>query len=112
MIAFKFFCKHDYQVTPPLPFLVAACPTVQFGDEAISQAIKAKAKASSNQFSLGCNIVLPPESFIVLRLPFIYYVELEDGSKSPLKCNVSQPESTAWLLKGSTFKIISDAPSV
>ena len=106
----NFFCKHDTQVTPPLPLLVTACPTVQFGDEAISQAIKQK--ASSNQFSLGCNIVLPPESFIVLRLPFIYYVELEDGSKSPLKCNVSQPDSTAWLLKASTFKIMSDAPGV
>ena len=83
---------------------------VQFSDESISQAMKQEAKSGSNQFSLGCDIVLPPESFVVLRLPFIYYVELQDGSKSPLKCNVSQPESTGWLVKGSTFKVISDTP--
>lgn len=59
------------------------------------------------KFSLGCSVVLPPESFVVLRLPFVYYLELADGSKYPLNCKVHQPESTAWLLKGSTFKIIS-----
>ncbi|KAK6163427.1 hypothetical protein DH2020_000291 [Rehmannia glutinosa] len=37
------------------------------------------------QFSLGCPVILPPESFLSLRLPFVYGVELEDGSLHSLK---------------------------
>lgn len=97
-----------FLVTPPLPLLIATCPTVQF-DEACVPKVEQQGRGCSDKFSLGCSVVLPPESFVVLRLPFVYYSELDDGSKYPLKCKTYQPESTAWLLKGSTFRIISNS---
>ncbi|MCO5578904.1 hypothetical protein L7F22_032753 [Adiantum nelumboides] len=94
-----------YLVTPPLPLLIATCPSVQFDDACVSQ-VDLKG-AGCTKFSLGCSVVLPPESFVVLRLPFVYSLELVNGSKNSLNCKTAQPERTAWLVKGTTFKIIS-----
>lgn len=95
-----------FLVTPPLPLLLAACPVVKFDKSCIPEVAQQRGNCS-NEFSLGSSVVLPPESFVILRLPFVYYMELNDGSRYPLKSNVHQPESTAWLIKGSTFQIIS-----
>eukprot|EP00250_Pteridium_aquilinum_P006414 c16350_g1_i1 orf=633-4841(-) len=97
-----------FLVTPPLPLLIATCPSVQFDEACVGQ-VEHKGGVGGIKFSLGCCVVLPPESFVVLRLPFVYYLELADGLKHPLNCKAYQPESTAWLLKGSTFKIISNS---
>lgn len=59
------------------------------------------------QFSLGCQVVLPPESFLTLKLPFVYGVQLEDGKKHPLNPFEQQPEMTAWVTKGSILQILS-----
>ncbi|KAI5068008.1 hypothetical protein GOP47_0016353 [Adiantum capillus-veneris] len=95
-----------YLVTPSLPLLIAACPSVQFEEACVMQ-VDLKGRLGSTKFSIGCSVVLPPESFVVLRLPFVYYLELVDGSKHPLNCKTVQPEKTAWLMKGTAFKIIS-----
>ncbi|KAH7292106.1 hypothetical protein KP509_29G051800 [Ceratopteris richardii] len=95
-----------FLVTPPLPLLISTCPSVQF-NEACDNHIDLKGGVGSTIFSLGCDVVLPPESFVVLRLPFVYYMEHIDGSKYPLNCNKQQPEKTAWLLKSTAFKIMS-----
>lgn len=59
------------------------------------------------QFSLGSSVTLPPESFLSLRLPFVYGVQLEDGSLYPLKPFESQPELTAWITKGTSLQVLS-----
>ena len=61
------------------------------------------------QFSLGCQAVLPPESFLTLRLPFVYGVQVEDGNPVPLNAFESQPEMTAWIMKGTTLQVVSKA---
>ena len=63
------------------------------------------------QFSLGCQVVLPPESFLTLRLPFVCGVQLEDGNPVPLNAFESQPEMTAWIMKGTThdLQVVSEA---
>lgn len=59
------------------------------------------------QFSLGCPVILPPESFLSLRLPFVYGVKLQDGTFHPLKPFQSQPELTAWLTKATALQVLS-----
>jgi len=59
------------------------------------------------QFSLGCEVILPPESFLTLKLPFVYGVQLEDGNKHPLNPFEQQPEMTAWIAKGTVLQILS-----
>lgn len=58
------------------------------------------------EFSLGCQVILPPESFLSLRLPFVYGVQLEDGSLHPLKPFEHQPELTAWITKSTTLQVM------
>ena len=58
-------------------------------------------------FSLGCRVLLPPESFLTLRLPFVYGAETRDGSTSPLKHLEQQPELTAWLDGGTALQSVS-----
>uniref|UniRef100_A0A0D3FC97 Nonsense-mediated mRNA decay factor SMG8 n=1 Tax=Oryza barthii TaxID=65489 RepID=A0A0D3FC97_9ORYZ len=58
-------------------------------------------------FSLGCRVVLPPESFLTMRLPFVYGVETRDGNTAPLKYLEEQPELTAWLVGGTALQIVS-----
>lgn len=59
------------------------------------------------QFCLGCRVILPPESFLSLRLPFIYGVQLENGNLHPLMPFEQQPELTAWITKGTTLQLVS-----
>lgn len=59
------------------------------------------------QFSMGSSVILPPESFLSLRLPFVYGVKLEDESLYPLRPFESQPELTAWITKGTTLQVLS-----
>lgn len=59
------------------------------------------------QFTFGCRVILPPESFLSLRLPFVYGVQLEDGSLQSLRPFEYQPEVTAWIAKGTTLQVIS-----
>lgn len=59
------------------------------------------------QFSPASDVILPPESFIVLRLPFIYGTQMEDGSLHPLTPYVDHPELTAWLVKGTALQVVS-----
>lgn len=62
-----------------------------------------------SQFSLGCQVILPPESFLTLRLPFIYGVRMGNGNLHPLKPLENQPELSAWLMKGTTLQVVSKA---
>ena len=59
------------------------------------------------QFSLGNEVVLPPESFLTLRLPFVYGMETEGGGLQSFKYFEHQPEATAWIIKGTTLRIVS-----
>lgn len=52
-------------------------------------------------------MILPPDSFLTLRLPFVYGVQLEDGSLHPLNHLEHQPELTAWITKGTTLQVVS-----
>lgn len=67
----------------------------------------ASAAPQKLQFSLGCQVILPPESFLVLRLPFIYGVQLEDQTVHPLRALQNQPEQTAWIEKGTALFLTS-----
>lgn len=58
------------------------------------------------QFSLGCPVILPPDSFLSLRLPFVYGVELEDGSLHSLKHFENQPHLTAYIMRGTALQVM------
>ncbi|BAF10485.1 uncharacterized protein [Oryza sativa Japonica Group] len=92
-------------VTPDFPVLLASCPVVQF--EASCLPSNASDHDQQGSFSLGCRVVLPPESFLTMRLPFVYGVETRDGNTAPLKYLEEQPELTAWLVGGTALQIVS-----
>uniref|UniRef100_A0A0D9VMW0 Nonsense-mediated mRNA decay factor SMG8 n=1 Tax=Leersia perrieri TaxID=77586 RepID=A0A0D9VMW0_9ORYZ len=100
-------------VTPDFPVLLASCPVVQFEASKIiaTHASCMPSNASDHEqqglFSLGCRVVLPPESFLTMRLPFVYGVETRDGNTTPLKYLDQQPELTAWLVGGTALQIVS-----
>ncbi|KAL8241688.1 hypothetical protein R6Q59_011990 [Mikania micrantha] len=57
------------------------------------------------EFSMSSNLVIfPPESFLSLRLQFVFGVNLEDESVYPIKRFESQPELTTWITKGMTLQ--------
>ncbi|KAK4409005.1 protein SMG8 [Sesamum angolense] len=62
------------------------------------------------RFSLGCPVILPPESFLSLRLPFVYGVELEDGSLHSLRPFENQPQLTAYIMKGTALQEVESSP--
>uniref|UniRef100_A0A1D1YKM6 Nonsense-mediated mRNA decay factor SMG8 n=1 Tax=Anthurium amnicola TaxID=1678845 RepID=A0A1D1YKM6_9ARAE len=95
-----------FLVTPPFPFVLTTCPVIQFEDLCLPPSVLDREQQS--QFSPGCPIILPPESFITFRLPFIYGVQLNDGSLEPLHHLEHQPELTAWLAKGTSLQIMSN----
>ncbi|PON55372.1 Protein SMG [Parasponia andersonii] len=99
-----------FVVTPSFPVVLATCPLIQF--EASSLPPSIPERDQKLQFSLGCEVLLPPESFLTLRLPFVYGVELEDGSLHSLKYFEHQPEATAWITKGTTLQIVCKRNSV
>ncbi|XP_037454694.1 uncharacterized protein LOC119325043 [Triticum dicoccoides] len=92
-------------VTPDFPVLLASCPLVQFERSCLPSNVSDRDQQGS--FSLGCRVLLPPESFLTLRLPFVYGAETRDGSTSPLKHLEQQPELTAWLVGGTALQIVS-----
>ncbi|PRQ33372.1 hypothetical protein RchiOBHm_Chr5g0056861 [Rosa chinensis] len=94
-----------FMVTPPFPVILATCPVIQFEASCLPPSIPEREQQL--RFSLGCQVVLPPESFLTLRLPFVYGVELEDGSLRSLNCFEHQPEATAWITKGTALQVIS-----
>ncbi|KAD2393711.1 hypothetical protein E3N88_40688 [Mikania micrantha] len=60
------------------------------------------------EFSMSSNLVIfPPESFLSLRLQFVFGVNLEDESVYPIKRFESQPELTTWITKGMTLQVLS-----
>lgn len=63
------------------------------------------------QFSLGCRVILPPESFLALRLPFVYGIQMEDGRLQSLNPFEREPEKTAWITKGTTLQVMSKGGS-
>ncbi|KAJ6369199.1 hypothetical protein OIU78_001541 [Salix suchowensis] len=91
-----------FLVTPPFPVVLATCPVIQFAASCLPPSVSDRDQKL--QFSLGCQVVLPPESFLTLRLPFVYGVQVEDGNPVPLNAFESQPEMTAWIMKGTTLQ--------
>ncbi|KAA8544138.1 hypothetical protein F0562_022226 [Nyssa sinensis] len=96
--------KRIFLVTPPFPVILATCPVIQFEASCLPPSIPDREQKL--QFSVGCRVILPPESFLSLKLPFVYGVQLEDGSLHPLKPLEHQPELTAWITKGTTLQVI------
>ncbi|XP_077253188.1 uncharacterized protein LOC143892451 [Tasmannia lanceolata] len=99
-----------FMVTPPFPIVLATCPVVQF--EASCLPSSALDREKQSQFSLGCRVILPPESFLTFRLPFVYGVQLEDRSLYPLKHFEHLPELTAWITKGTVLQVVSKGSNI
>lgn len=101
--------KRIFLVTPSFPVILATCPVVQFETSCLPPSVPDREQKL--QFSLGCEVILPPESFLTLKLPFVYGVQLEDGNKHPLNPLEQQPEMTAWITKGTVLQILSKGNS-
>lgn len=97
--------KRIFLVTPAFPVVLATCPIVQFETSCLPPSVPDREQKL--QFSLGCEVILPPESFLTLKLPFVYGMQLEDGKKHPLNPFEQQPEMTAWITKGTVLQILS-----
>ncbi|KAK7261292.1 hypothetical protein RIF29_27601 [Crotalaria pallida] len=97
--------KRIFLVTPAFPVVLATSPVIQFETSCLPQSVPDREQKL--QFSLGCPVILPPESFLTLNLPFVYGVQLEDGNKHPLDPFQQQPEMTAWITKGTVLQILS-----
>ncbi|KAI3450630.1 hypothetical protein Pfo_007295 [Paulownia fortunei] len=95
-----------FLVTPSFPILLAADPIIQFELSCLPPSVPDR--ETKLQFSLGCPVILPPESFLSLKLPFVYGVELEDGSLHSLKPFENQPQLTAYIMKGTTLRVVSN----
>ncbi|MED6108199.1 hypothetical protein PIB30_021336 [Stylosanthes scabra] len=97
--------KRIIMVTPPFPVILATCPNIQFETSCLPMSVPDRERKL--QFSLGCQVILPPESFLILKLPFVFGVQLENGNKHPLNPFEIQPEMTAWITKGTVLQILS-----
>ncbi|GER39701.1 protein SMG8 [Striga asiatica] len=95
-----------FVVTPSFPVLLAANPIVQFELSCLPPTIPDRERKL--QFSLGCPVILPPDSFLSLRLPFVYGIELEDGSVHSLTPFENQPQMTACIVKGTALRVVSN----
>lgn len=93
-----------FSVTPPFPIVLATNPVVQF--EGSCQPSVVSTHEDRLQFSLECQVILPPESFVSLRLPFVYGVEVKDKGLLPLNPFEIQPELTAWIKHGTVLQMI------
>ncbi|XVF05303.1 hypothetical protein REPUB_Repub05bG0160500 [Reevesia pubescens] len=94
-----------FLVTPPFPIVLATCPVIQFEASCLPSSVPDREQKL--QFSLGCKVILPPESFLILRLPFVYGVELDDKSVHPLNAFDNKPELTGWIIRGTTLQLMS-----
>lgn len=99
-----------FLVTPPFPIVLATCPVIQFEASCLPQSSLDRERKLD--FNLGCRVILPPESFLTLRLPFVYGVQLEDKSQHPLNPFEHQPELTAWIAKGTALQVMSKGSSL
>ncbi|KAM7279355.1 hypothetical protein ACFE04_006489 [Oxalis oulophora] len=102
-------CKLS-MVTPPFPVVLATCPAIQFESSCLPPSVPDREQKL--HFTLGCQVILPPDSFLTLRLPFVYGVQLGDGNIHPLNPFEHHPELTAWLLKGTTLAVMSKGSSL
>ncbi|XP_041993473.1 uncharacterized protein LOC121744099 [Salvia splendens] len=93
-----------FVVTPSSPIVLAANPVIQFELSCLPPSIPDREQKL--QFSLGCPAILPPDSFLSLRLPFVYGVELEDGSLHSLKPFENQPHLTACIKRGTALQVM------
>ncbi|XP_023513371.1 uncharacterized protein LOC111777873 isoform X3 [Cucurbita pepo subsp. pepo] len=94
-----------FMVTPPFPIVLGIHPVIHFEELGLPHSVPGRQQKL--QFTFGSQVVLPPESFLTLRLPFVYGVQLEDGSLHPLNPLQHQPEATAWIIGGTTLEILS-----
>ncbi|KAL6001343.1 hypothetical protein ACLOJK_007077 [Asimina triloba] len=94
-----------FLVTPAFPVVLATCPVVQFEDTCLPTSVPDRERQL--QFSPGHQIILPPESFLSFRLPFVYGVQLQDRSLHPLNHAEHQPELTAWIMRGTILQLVS-----
>ncbi|KAJ8563503.1 hypothetical protein K7X08_031955 [Anisodus acutangulus] len=92
-------------VTPHFPVILAASPVIQFEEACLPPSVPDCKKKL--QFSLGCRVILPPESFLSIRLPFVHGVQLENGNVHPLMPFEDQSQLTAWITKGTTLQLVS-----
>ncbi|XP_038901178.1 uncharacterized protein LOC120088148 [Benincasa hispida] len=99
-----------FMVTPPFPVVLATHPVIQFEESCLPPSVPGRQQKL--QFTFGCQVVLPPESFLTLRLPFVYGVQLEDGSLHPLNPLQHQPEVTARIIGGTALQILSKSGSL
>ncbi|XP_071932598.1 uncharacterized protein [Coffea arabica] len=99
-----------FLVTPAFPVILAACPVVQFEDSCLPSTVPDCQEKL--QFGLGCRVILPPDSFLSLRLPFVYGVKLDDGKVHPLTPFEDQPQLTAWITKGTTLQVVSQGSNL
>ncbi|PIA37159.1 hypothetical protein AQUCO_03000022v1 [Aquilegia coerulea] len=99
-----------FLVTPPFPTILATCPVVHFEASCLPPTVMDRERQS--RFSIGCRVILPPDSFLSLRLPFVYGVQLDDNSLHPLKPLEHQPELTAWIAKGTSLQVLSKESSL
>ncbi|KAK9168580.1 hypothetical protein Syun_000720 [Stephania yunnanensis] len=94
-----------FLVTPLFPIVLAACPVVQFQASCLPPSVMDCERQS--KFSIGCRVILPPDSFLTIRLPFVYGVQREDKNMQSLKPLEHQPEQTAWVIRGSVLQVMS-----
>ncbi|XP_042417925.1 uncharacterized protein LOC122006474 [Zingiber officinale] len=94
-----------FLVTPKFPTVLGTCPVVQFDDACLPPSVPNREQQT--RFSFGCQVFLPPESFLTLKLPFVYGVRMDNGCLQPLNPLVQKPELTAWLVEGTALQIIS-----
>lgn len=94
-----------FLVTPPLPTVLATCPVIQFEEKCLPPSTPVLEQKLC--FTLGCRVILPPESFLAIRLPFVYGLQKADGSLQPLSHLKHQPEQSAWLLKCTALQVVS-----
>lgn len=94
-----------FLVTPPFPTVLSACPVVQFENSCLPASLQQREQCS--RFTFGSKVILPPESFLTLRLPFVYGARIDDSSIVPLFPHPQKPEQTAWIVKGTTLEIVS-----
>ncbi|KNA24790.1 hypothetical protein SOVF_012360 [Spinacia oleracea] len=93
-----------FVVTPPFPIVLATNPVVQF--EEPHQLEGVSSHEQKLQFSLGCQVILPPESFVSIRLPFVYGLKVKEKGLVPLNPSEHQPELTARIMQGTALQAI------
>jgi protein SMG8 len=106
-----------FLVTPPTPLMILTTQAVvQFEDLSSSGTPKQEGhlqqgvKQEGTNVSGATEIVLPPDSFLVLRLPFVYHTVEKNGNLRPLSYQKDAPERSAWLVKGTALRLHAKVP--